>query len=149
MRVLKRREVRYDSGPNMTPLVDVVMVILIFLMLAGSIGAARVLQGPLTRGGNRAGSFTQALSLDLRVQEDPTSGSFLATGPDFRIAGDATALLSALEGKRRAYEAAGIQPADVQVVIRPAWNVSYQHLLNVYEAAGRAHFSRVALAASR
>ena len=30
------RSPRYDSGPNMTPLVDVVMVILIFLMLAGS-----------------------------------------------------------------------------------------------------------------
>ena len=28
-----------NSGPNMTPLVDVVMVILIFLMLAGSFGA--------------------------------------------------------------------------------------------------------------
>src|SRR4051812_5653984 len=30
----------YDSGPNMNPLVDVVMVILIFLMLTGSFGAA-------------------------------------------------------------------------------------------------------------
>src|SRR5215218_8073394 len=34
------KAVHYDSGPNMTPLVDVVMVILIFLMLTGSFGAA-------------------------------------------------------------------------------------------------------------
>ena len=34
------KQVHYDSGPNMTPLVDVVMVILIFLMLAGSFGGS-------------------------------------------------------------------------------------------------------------
>ena len=38
MRIQGARKVHYDSGPNMTPLVDVVMVILIFLMLAGSFG---------------------------------------------------------------------------------------------------------------
>ena len=36
MRLKGAKQVHYDSGPNMTPLVDVVMVILIFLMLAGS-----------------------------------------------------------------------------------------------------------------
>ena len=38
MRIGGAKKVHYDSGPNMTPLVDVVMVILIFLMLAGSFG---------------------------------------------------------------------------------------------------------------
>src|ERR1700742_3022709 len=38
MRIKGAKQVHYDSGPNMTPLVDVVMVILIFLMLAGSFG---------------------------------------------------------------------------------------------------------------
>src|ERR1700727_2107606 len=36
MKINAARGIHYDSGPNMTPLVDVVMVILIFLMLAGS-----------------------------------------------------------------------------------------------------------------
>jgi biopolymer transport protein ExbD len=36
MKLKGAKAVHYDSGPNMTPLVDVVMVILIFLMLAGS-----------------------------------------------------------------------------------------------------------------
>ena len=40
MKIKGAKAVHYDSGPNMTPLVDVVMVILIFLMLTGSFGAA-------------------------------------------------------------------------------------------------------------
>src|SRR5580693_695554 len=36
MKISGAKKVHYDSGPNMTPLVDIVMVILIFLMLAGS-----------------------------------------------------------------------------------------------------------------
>src|SRR5258708_36177794 len=38
MKIRGSKQIHYDSGPNMTPLVDVVMVILIFLMLAGSFG---------------------------------------------------------------------------------------------------------------
>ena len=33
MKIQGAKKVHYDAGPNMTPLVDVVMVILIFLML--------------------------------------------------------------------------------------------------------------------
>src|SRR3982751_1914773 len=40
MKIKGAKAIHYDSGPNMTPLVDVVMVILIFLMLTGSFGAA-------------------------------------------------------------------------------------------------------------
>ena len=36
MKMRAAQKVHYDAGPNMTPLVDVVMVILIFLMLTGS-----------------------------------------------------------------------------------------------------------------
>jgi glutamyl/glutaminyl-tRNA synthetase len=36
MRFGVNKRVHYDSGPNMTPMVDVVMVLLVFLMLAGS-----------------------------------------------------------------------------------------------------------------
>src|SRR5579862_6478490 len=40
MKLSVSRKVHYESGPNMTPLVDVVMVILIFLMMAGSFTGA-------------------------------------------------------------------------------------------------------------
>ena len=39
MKMKAAKKVSYDSGPNMTPLVDVVMVILIFLMMVGNFGA--------------------------------------------------------------------------------------------------------------
>ena len=38
MKMKGAKQVHYESGPNMIPLVDVVMVILIFLMLAGTFG---------------------------------------------------------------------------------------------------------------
>src|SRR5205809_671221 len=40
MKIRGAKKIHYDSGPNMTPLVDIVMVILIFLMLAGSFAGA-------------------------------------------------------------------------------------------------------------
>src|SRR2546425_11572324 len=59
MRIKGAKAVHYDSGPNMTPLVDVVMVILIFLMLAGSFGGGGhylVSSTPVTKtgGGQKA-----------------------------------------------------------------------------------------------
>ena len=148
MRLKRKRAAQYDSGPNLTSLVDVVMVVLIFLMLAGTFGSIRVLSGKPALHGHQAGAAPQPLSLDIRVQEDAAGGSFVATGPDLRVAGDSQELFSQLQTKRQKYVAAGISPDDVQVVIRPAPNASYQHVLTVFEAAGRARFSRVAFAAS-
>ena len=54
MRITGTKKVHYDSGPNMTPLVDVVMVILIFLMLCGSFGGLEhFLASSLPDGGGR------------------------------------------------------------------------------------------------
>jgi biopolymer transport protein ExbD len=140
----------HQSGPNLTSLVDVVMVVLIFLMLAGSIDTVRVLQGKFAGRANaspRNVSPTQAISLDIRVLEDPT-GSYVAVGPGMRVAGNVDQLLTALSAKQRAYAAAGINSSDVQVVIRPARDATYQHVLTVYETAQRARFTKVAFAAS-
>src|SRR4051812_15504104 len=54
MKIRVSQKVHYDSGPNMTPLVDVVMVILIFLMLCGSfVGTEHFLVSnlPISQGG--------------------------------------------------------------------------------------------------
>src|SRR5271170_2583141 len=40
MKIRGAKQFHYDAGPNMIPLVDIVMVILIFLMLAGNFGEA-------------------------------------------------------------------------------------------------------------
>ena len=39
MKMKSAQKIHYDAGPNMTPLVDIVMVILIFLMLTGTFTA--------------------------------------------------------------------------------------------------------------
>jgi biopolymer transport protein ExbD len=143
----KHRAVRYESGPNLTPLVDVVLVVLIFLMLVGAMAAPRVLSARTPAIGS--GHGPQPMSMELRVREDPASGTFIITGSGLQIVGDSGQLLPALQGKMLAYKAAGIDPSEVQLVIRPARDVTYQHVLSVYETAQRARFTRVALGATK
>lgn len=147
MMTRKRHTARYQSGPNLTPMVDVVLVVLIFLMLAGAIAAPHVLSARTPRLGTSAGP--QALSMDLRVQDDPGTRAFVVTGMGMRIVGDSDRLLAALQTRYAAYQAAGIKPSDMRVVIRPSSNVTYQHVLTVYETVQRAHFTHAALGATR
>ena len=81
MKMRSAQKVHYDAGPNMTPLVDVVMVILIFLMLTGSFAVGEhFLQSnmPVTKKG--AGQVT-----DKSVPDEPLEirvDSFTRPGPD-------------------------------------------------------------------
>lgn len=146
----RHRESRYDAAPNLTPLVDVVLVVLIFLMLGGAMAAGpRVLKAtvPPVGGGPSAG-VPQPTSLELRVLEDPPSGSFIVFGPGFRVAGNVEQLREALSERQRAFVAAGMDPSQIRVIIRPARNVAYQHVLNVYETVRRAQFTNVAFGAT-
>jgi biopolymer transport protein ExbD len=147
MMTRKRRATSYESGPNLTPLVDVVLVVLIFLMLVGAIASPRVLSGQTPA--IHSSAHAPPLSLELRVQNDPATGQFIITGAGLRISGDSGQLLPALRARSAAYQAGGIQPSDVQLVIRPARDVTYQHVLSVYETAQRARFTKIALGATR
>src|SRR2546430_14063955 len=81
MKMRAAQKVHYDAGPNMTPLVDVVMVILIFLMLTGSFAVGEhFLQSnmPVTKKG--AGQVN-----DKSVPDEPLEirvDSFTRPGPD-------------------------------------------------------------------
>src|SRR6187431_149579 len=86
MKVEGAKQVHYDSGPNMTPLVDVVMVILIFLMLAGSFGTTEHFLASKTPihakggGGEPDPNFVPPTMLDVQVDE---AGYFTMSGvPD-------------------------------------------------------------------
>src|ERR1700748_2936752 len=76
MKIHGANQIHYDSGPNMTPLVDVVMVILIFLMLAGSFGASeRYLMGDVPAAQKGVGGKSdpnQAIKpkIDIKVTQD-------------------------------------------------------------------------------
>ena len=152
MKIQGAKKVHYDSGPNMTPLVDVVMVILIFLMLAGSFEKGGwFLQSnmPITQtgGGTTTETGIPPATLELRVDNVP-GGDFRVTGGDINSTGDRGSLKASLQRKRELLEAAGSPPETVQVLLMPGRSVKYDSLIIVYEAALRAGFTKVGFSQS-
>ena len=153
MKLRGAKAVHYDSGPNMTPLVDVVMVILIFMMLVGQfVGAEHYLVSNLPISQSGAGGatvppgFIPDEPLDIRV-DSPTPDKFVAVAGKIRT-GDAAALTRALRTMRQQLNAAGKADEKIQVKIGPGKNVKYRFLVDVYEAALNAGFKKVAFATS-
>ncbi len=153
MKIQGAKKVHYDSGPNMTPLVDVVMVILIFLMMAGSFAQGGwFLQSSVpikSKGGQKAEVPPNVVPDEpLEVRIDNASDGFRVMAGDIRAVGDREQLRTALLQKRRQFEVTGIQQDKVQVVLMPARNVRYENIITVYEAAQRAGFTKIGFATS-
>ncbi len=153
MKIRGAKKVHYDSGPNMTPLVDVVMVILIFLMLAGSfVGAEHYLKSnlPVTTTGPGDSEvppgFIPDEPLDIRV-DSPTPDRFVATAGQIRT-DDINVLTAGLTQMRQRLNDAGKPDDQIQVKIGPGRGVKYKYLVAVYEAAMRAGFTKIAFATS-
>jgi len=148
MRIKGAKQVHYDSGPNMTPLVDVVMVILIFLMLAGSFASAEhylVSTAPITKNG--AGNVKSLVpndeTLNILVDSPPgASDRFTARVGDVTT-GDPAKLQAALARKRAGFQANGTGVDKIQVYIDPGKNVEYKFLIEVYQAAMQADFTKI------
>lgn len=137
----------------MTPLVDVVLVILIFLMLVGSFGGAEhylTSNLPFKETGGAGApppeGFIPDEPLDIRVDQLP-DGRFIARAGQIQVS-DAVSLTAQLTALKEQYEASGNPPDKVQIVISPGRNVKYASLIEVYEAALRAKFTKVAFATS-
>jgi biopolymer transport protein ExbD len=153
MKIQGAKKVHYDSGPNMTPLVDVVMVILIFLMLAGSfVGQEHFLVSNLPLSTSGAGGaalpagFIPDEPIDIRV-DSPSPDKFMATAGQIRT-DDAQRLTAQLKGMRLRLNATGKDDDHIQVKIGPGKNVKYRFLIQVYEAALNAGYKKVAFATS-
>jgi len=153
MKIAGGKKIHYDSGPNMTPLVDVVMVILIFLMLAGSfVGAEHFLVSNLPVSQSGAGGvqlppgFIPDEPIDIRV-DSPTPDAFLATAGRIQT-GDINKLTAQLKGMRLALNQTGKDDDHIQVKIGPGKHVKYRFLVQVYEAALNAGYKKVAFATS-
>ena len=153
MRIQGAKKVHYDSGPNMTPLVDVVMVILIFLMLAGSFaGAEHFLTSnmPVSQSGVGGAElppgFIPDEPIEIRV-DSPTPDKFMATAGQIRT-DDPAVLTAALTKLRKALNAQGKADDKIQVKIGPGKNVKYRFLVQVYEAAMEAGYTKIAFATS-
>ena len=153
MKIKGAKQVHYDSGPNMTPLVDVVMVILIFLMMTGSFTQGGwFLQSSVpikSKGGAQtdvAPGFVPDEPLEVRI--DNSADGFRVLAGDIRSTGDREQLRLALEQKLKQFQAAGSSKEKIQVVLMPGRNVKYENIIAVYEAALRAGFTKVGFATS-
>ena len=153
MKISGAKKIHYDSGPNMTPLVDVVMVILIFLMLAGSfVGAEHYLVSNLPLSQSGAGNvqlppgFIPDEPIDIRV-DSPTPDTFVAYAGKIHTS-DMQALTRQLRGMRLALNQTGKDDDHIQVKIGPGKKVKYRFLVQVYESALNAGYKKVAFATS-
>jgi biopolymer transport protein ExbD len=148
MRLKGANQVHYDSGPNMTPLVDVVMVILIFLMLAGSFGGAEhYLKSSTPINKNGTGQVKDAPLPDettFMITVDDLGDRFNARPDGMDPIQDEAALTTALSAKLAAFRDAGTDLNKIQVVISPSRQAKYEFLIQVYEAALQAGYTKVA-----
>ena len=155
MRLGITRAHKFESGPNMTPLVDVVMVILIFLMLVGTFSSGEWYLQQHTALVDAATSastappppgFVPDEPIVIRVSE-PSADRFLAQA-DRISTGDKQALIEQLTKLRVDLEAIGKPLDKLAVVIQPKPDVRHRHYMAVYEAALSAGFTKVSFAVS-
>jgi biopolymer transport protein ExbD len=132
----------------MTPLVDVVMVILIFLMLAGSFGGAEhflVSPTPVTKTGGGSNKSLVPNDEQLTITVDSPQGfgdRFVARFGEFSTS-DMSKLTDVLTRKRLAFNAANTKTDQILVFIDPGRQVKYKFLIDVYQAALQAEFTKV------
>ena len=155
MKIKGGKQVHYDSGPNMTPLVDIVMVILIFLMLAGSFGGSTqflVSKQAIKKSGGEGRPLKPGevpdTPVEVRVDNARDGVGFIATGNSLPPVNQADKVQAWLQGKRQQFNAAGTQTDKLLVTISPSRNVKYRYLIDVYQAALQAGYTKVAFTTS-
>jgi biopolymer transport protein ExbD len=148
MKLAGAQKVHYDSGPNLIPLVDVVLVILIFLMMAGSFGGAEhylVSTLPITPNGAgkvTSGGFEQNTTLEIRVDSMMNHDEFIATAGRVQTR-DANSLRVQLTRMKDQFVSNGTPVERVQVVINPNYFCKYQTVVLVYQSCLEAGFTKV------
>ena len=154
MKMKGAKAVHYESGPNMTPLVDVVMVILIFLMLAGKFGASEhflVSNMPLEgKGGEPSGASQVSVNEPVEIRVDsPQKDRFMARDNGGRLnATSGEQLYQQLVKLQKQMNDAGKATKDIQVKIAPGRQVRFEHVIAVQEAAMRAKFEKIGFTSS-
>ena len=155
MRIRRAAAVHYDAGPNMTPLVDVVMVILIFFMIAGSFtGTTHFLLSntPISATGAGGAAVPEDFVPDETLQVDvdqPLPDQFRARVAGADPTADPDRVRAVLEAKAAQYRQVGKPVKDVQVLIAPRGDVRFGNLIKVYEAAQLAGYTKVAFTTAR
>lgn len=150
MRLSVAKKVHYNAGPNLTPLADVALVILIFFMLVGSFGSEHYLTShtPLVQTGTAKQEGQWLPNEPLEIDVKSIGQDFEATVGQVKTS-DPAALVKQLTIMRQNLQRAGTKADDVQVVVAPVKSTKYDHLIRVYESALDAGFPRVAFATAR
>jgi biopolymer transport protein ExbD len=160
MKLAGAKQVHYESGPNMTPLVDVVMVILIFLMLAGSfgstehymIGSAELHSAGVSK--NKDPNYVPPIIMKMSVSEN---GDVMTEwGETFKAVSEtdsrplAQRLAESLEGKYKEVlknpqiiERGGSPDDHVELIITANGKVKWELLAPVYDAALQAKVKKI------
>lgn len=154
MKLKVGQKVHYEAGPNMTPLVDIVMVILIFLMLTGTFAVGEhFLQSnvPIRDKGVAAATPSEVPKdldepLEIRVTSFTRGGQEMwsATAGGLIIQNSRPDLIRQLTLMRERMNAANTPTDKIQVVINPSRSTKYKDLVVVYEAAMQAQFTKIA-----
>ena len=137
-------------GPNMTPMVDVVMVLLVFFMAcAAFVGPEWFLKGLLAQRAPRPGSETPAKPqlekprpIQITLTHDFALGGTRATGLDLTSVSLAE-ILAALTTRITTGPDASRDKATIEVVIAPAPNVPIQDVVRLHEGCDKLGIGRV------
>ncbi len=157
MKLATSKKIHYDSGPNMTPMVDVVMVILVFLMLAGTfVGTEHYLVSNLpytkTGAGNAPpppGGFPTDVPLEIRVDPNATRDGFIARVGQYQARDEQTLVNQLAKMREKFARELGKSADQVQIKISPAGSLKYEYIVQVYQAALRANFTKIGFTPAR
>jgi len=155
MKIKGAKAVHYESGPNMTPLVDVVMVILIFLMLTGSFGAAAHFL-PSSMPIKQTGHGEIDPNKIPKIPDQQLEIAVISSGPSIYtavlsdqtkyvngVAESGKTLEQALTEKRLAHQAGGKSADTLQVLLCPRLTTRMDHLMEVYQSAMAAQCPKI------
>lgn len=149
----RRYRRRGAFGPNMTPMVDVVLVILIFFMGAMGLAAAEQFLGtgtppPDSSRPSESASASESPSRPAPATQATRAVLRMTTGPGGRTVvngmGLANVGIDAVAERLDAIVRAGFD-ASVIVVVAPAPTVPYQDVVLIHDAAARAGITNIRL----
>lgn len=149
----RRYRRRGAFGPNMTPMVDVVLVILIFFMSAMGLAAAEQFLGtgtPPDEPASPSEASSPSESTSARTPRATATRAVLrmTVGAGGRTRVDGMGLsdvgIETVADRLDAIVKAGFD-ASVIVVVAPASNVPYQDVVLVHDAAARAGITNIRL----
>lgn len=144
-----------STGPDLTPVVNIAMVVLVVFMLTTSFVEPQLYMQSrvalMEKGGRSQlpADWKPPTALPILVNMDAGAPASFTASVGIEQVADAASLQALLRRRFEAFREAGTDLGQVQVEISPQRAVIWQHLISVYEAAQRAGFSNITLTPGR